>query len=63
MGAGPRTHIGQNKLDNVGMFSSRDSVVQLKLNHIFLNFTQFVSLLYENVFYKSSICSQVSYQG
>ena len=35
MGAGPRTHIGQNELDNVGMLSSRDKVVQLKLNHVF----------------------------
>ena len=35
MGAGPHTHIGQNELDNVGMLSSRDRVVQLKLNHVF----------------------------
>ena len=35
MGAGPRAHIGQNELDNVGMLSSRDRVVQLKLNHVF----------------------------
>ena len=35
MGAGPRTHIGQNELDNVGMLSSWDRVVQLKLNHVF----------------------------
>ena len=32
---GPRTHIGQNELDIVGMLSSRDRVVQLKLHHVF----------------------------
>ena len=32
---GPRTHIGQNELDKVGMLSSKDRVVQLKLNHVF----------------------------
>ena len=35
MGAGPHTHIGQNELDNIGMLSSRERVVQLKLNHVF----------------------------
>ena len=35
LGVGPRTHIGQKELDMVGMLSSRDRVVQLKLNHVF----------------------------
>ena len=35
MGAGPRTHIGQNELDNVGMLPSRDRVVQLKPYQVF----------------------------
>ena len=29
---GPRTHIGQNELDKVGMLSCKDRIVQLKLN-------------------------------
>ena len=32
---GPRTHIGQNELDKVGMLSTKDRIVQLKLNHVF----------------------------
>ena len=32
---GPRTHIGQNELDKVGMLSCKDRIVQLKLNHVF----------------------------
>ena len=31
----PRTHIGQTELDKVGMLSSKDRIVQLKLNHVF----------------------------
>ena len=32
---GPRTHIGQKEFDMVGMLSSQDRVVQLKLSHVF----------------------------
>jgi hypothetical protein len=35
LGVGPRTHIGQKERDKVGMLSSHDRVMQLKLNHVF----------------------------
>ena len=38
MGARSRAHIGRNELDNVSLLSSRDRVVQLKVNQVFKNF-------------------------
>jgi hypothetical protein len=32
---GPRTHIGQQELDKVGLLSVKDRVIQMKMNHVF----------------------------
>ena len=32
---GPRSHIGQRELDQVGLLSVKDRVIQMKLNHVF----------------------------
>ncbi len=63
MCVGPRVHIGQSELNFVGMLSSQDRVVQLKLNNVFKIFHDICPEYMKMFFTKVSSVHRYSTRG